>query len=88
MIDCRNCKTIDLYSNYTGKITGTLKSIITHKVNKLWKWDLAHCLHNELGHSARYGFHPTYTDAFKQKRLFKHRNGDVYVMIYCNVNKR
>ena len=29
--------------------------------------ELAHCFHNEMGHSARYGFCPTYAHAFKQK---------------------
>ena len=28
---------------------------------------MAHCLQNEEGHSARYGFCPTYTHTFKQK---------------------
>ena len=66
MIEAGSAKQLICTVTIWKKITGT--HLMDHNErNKLWRWDLAHCLHNELGHSARYGLCPAYTHAFKQK---------------------
>ena len=53
-IDSMKCNKINLYSGYMGKkLQALILSIITHKGNKLWRWDVPYCLHHELGYSAR-----------------------------------